>query len=154
MSDMARTRSPHVRLQEFIDCFLTTDHKAELESFSDPKLTRSTREEVSDEAMRYFALLLLYGIDEKAKDMSIVRKAPDRAVCRMAGDKFYDVPAPREEVVTSLFDQMEEMAGMDETKRVGSLVVGIKNDQITLKMQTTITDAGEEKIIVHLPSLA
>ncbi len=154
MSDIERTRSPHVKLQEFIDCFLDTDHKKELETFSEPKLTGAMREEVPDEALRYLALLLLYSIDEKTKDISIVKKAPDAAVCRMAGDKFYEAPAPKEEVVSALVDEIEEMAGMDETKRNGTLVVGIRDSELDLKISSTVTDSGEEKILIQLPQLA
>ncbi|MBI4832063.1 MAG: hypothetical protein HY801_11045, partial [Candidatus Lindowbacteria bacterium] len=114
-----RTRSPHVKLQEFLDCFLDSDHKKELEEFSTPQLRNRLREDFPDEALRYFALVLLYGIDVGAKDISFVRKAPDRALCRMAGEQFYDLPAPAEEVMASLFDEIEEMTGMDETKRKG-----------------------------------
>ena len=154
MTGTERTRSPHVKLQEFIDCFLGTDHKLELENFSLPRLTGPIREEVADEALRYLAVLLLYGLSERAGDISIVRKAPDGAVCRMSGDKFYDVPAPKEEVISSLFDEIEEMAGMAATKRVGTLIVGLKNDEIKLNISSTITDAGEEKIMIQLPRLA
>jgi hypothetical protein len=72
----------------------------------------------------------------------------------MTGEKFYDIPAPREEVVTSLFDAIEEMAGMDETKRVGKLIVGLKNDEICLSISSTLTDAGGEKIMIQIPALA
>lgn len=154
MSDIERTRSPHMKLQEFVECFLGTDHRKELETFSDPKLTKSIREEVPDEALRYLALTLLFAIDEKAKDISFVRKQPDVALCRMAGEKFYDVPVPKEEVVAALFDEIEEMAGMDETKRTGKLVVGLKDSEIGLNISSTVTDSGEEKIIIRLPQLA
>ncbi len=154
MSTTDRTRSSHVKLQEFVDCFLNTDHRKELETFSDPKLTKSTREEVPDEALRYLALTLLFAIDEKAKDISFVRKQPDVALCRMAGEKFYDVPVPKEEVVTALFDEIEEMAGLDETKRTGKLVVGLKDSEIGLNISSTVTDSDEEKIIIRLPQLA
>ncbi len=154
MSKIERTRSPHVKLQEFIDCFLQTDHKKELENFSEPRLTRSTREKVPDEALRYLALLLLYGLNERVKDISIIRKEPDKAICRMSGERFYEIPGPSEEVISCLFDEIEEMAGMDETKRVGKLVLGLKNDKIDLNISSTLTDSGEEKIMLQLPQLA
>ena len=154
MGTMERTRSPHVKLQEFVDCFLGTDHKKELETFSDPHLTRPTRENVPDEALRYLALALLYALDEQAKDISFVRKHPDRALCRMTGDKFYDIPAPREEIAMALFEQIEEMAGMNSTKRNGKLIVGLKNDEIDLSISSTVTDSGEEKILIQLPRIA
>ena len=154
MSGIERTRSPHVKLQEFIDCFLQTDHKKELENFSEPRLTRSIREKVPDEALRYLALLLLYGLNERVKDISIIRKEPDGAICRMSGERFYEIPGPSEEVISCLFDEIEEMAGMDETKRVGKLVLGLKNDEINLNISSTLTDSSEEKIMIQLPQLA
>lgn len=154
MSDMQRTRSPHVKLQEFIDCFIDTDYKKELESFSLPRLAGSTREKAPDEALRYLAIMLLYALNERVKDISIIRKAPDKALCRMSGDKFYDIPMPKEEVVASLFDEIEEMAGMDETKRTGKLILGLKNDELDLSISSTVTDSGEEKVMICLPELA
>ena len=154
MVDTNRTRSPHVKLQEFVDCFLGSDHEKELENFSSPHLTRPTQEKVPDEALRYLATLLLYGLNERVKDISIVRKEPDAAVCRMSGERFYSIPAPQEEVVVSLFEEIEEMAGMGSTKRVGKLIIGLKNDQIELNIQSTVTDDGEEKILIHLPNIA
>jgi hypothetical protein len=154
MESSDRTRSPHVKLQEFLDCFVESDHKKELESFSSPQLTGSMREQTADEALRYLALVLLYAIDEKGKDVSFIRKRPDETVCRMAGDKFYDIPTPKEEVVTALFDEIEDMAGMDETKRTGKLVLGLGNDQIEVDISSTLTDAKEEKILIQLPPLA
>jgi hypothetical protein len=143
-----------VKLQEFVDCFLGSDHEKELENFSSPHLARPTQEKVPDEALRYLATLLLYGLNERVKDISIVRKEPDASVCRMSGERFYSIPAPKEEVVVSLFEEIEEMAGMDATKRVGKLVIGLKNDQIELNIQSTVTDDGEEKILIHLPDIA
>jgi len=154
MSDMNRTRSPHVKLQEFVDCFLGADHQKALESFSSPHLTGPTQEKVADEALRYLASLLLYGLNERVKDISLVRKEPDAAICRMSGEKFYNIPTPKEEIVACLFDEIDEMAGMDETKRTGKLILGLKNDEIELNIQSTVTDAGEEKIIIHLPDIA
>lgn len=154
MDNPERTRSPHVKLQEFVECFVGVDHRKELESFSIPSLTRSMRELVADEALRYLAIVLLYAIDEKGKDISFVRKAPDEAVCRMTGEKFYDIPAPKEEIVASLFSEIEEMAGMDETKRTGKLILGIGNDSIELSISSTVTDAAEEKILIQLPEFA
>lgn len=154
MDTTERTRSPHVKLQEFVECFLGTDHKKELETFSEPHLTGPTREKAPDEALRYLALLLLYALDERAKDISFVRKAPDAAVCRMTGEQFYDIPAPREEITVALFDQIEEMAGMGSTKRNGRLVVGLKNDEIDLRISSTVSDSGEEKILIQLPRIA
>lgn len=153
MSDASRTRSPHAKLEEFVDCFLGTDHKKELESFTLPHLTRPTREEAPDEALRYLAIVLLYALDERAKDISLIRKQPDVMLCRMAGDKFYDLPAPKEEIASCLFGEIEEMAGLDETKRTGKLVVGIKNDSIQLNITSTLTDLEEEKIVIGLPRL-
>ncbi len=154
MVDISRTRSPHAKLQEFLDCFLDTDHRKELEDFSTPQLARPTREEFPDEALRYLAVLLLYGLSERVEDISLVRKAPDEVVCRMSGEQFYDVPTPREEVVTSLFSEIEEMAGMDTSRRIGRLIVGLKNDEIELKISSVLSDAGEEKILIHLPTVA
>ena len=154
MDPTERTRSPHVKLQEFAECFLGTDHKRELETFSETLLTGSMREKAPDEALRYLALVLLYAIDEKAKDISLVRKAPHGAVCKMSGEHFYDVPAPKEEIAPALFEQIEEMAGMDSTKRNGKLIVGLKNDEIDLSISSTVTDSGEDKILIQLPRIA
>ena len=154
MNDMDRTRSPHVKLQEFVDCFLETDHKKELEDFSSPRMASPIREGLPDEALRYLAILLLYGLSEGAEDISLIRKEPDKALCRMAGDKFYDIPAPIEEVVVSLFDEIEEMTGMSATKPEGKLILGLKDGEIELKISSTLTDAGEGKILIRLPGLA
>ncbi|UCD57038.1 MAG: hypothetical protein JSV16_14680 [Candidatus Hydrogenedentota bacterium] len=154
MSSMERTRSPHVKLQEFIDCFLESDYKKELEEFSSPHLMRPTRENVPDEALRYLAVVLLYAIAESAKDISIVRKKPGEAVCRMTGKKFYDIPTPKEEVMVALFEEIEEMASMDRTKRSGKLIIGLKSDEIDLNISSMVTDLGEDKILIQLPPSA
>lgn len=154
MDNTERTRSPHVKLDEFLDCFLQSDYKKELENFSEPHLTGSIREEMPDEALRYLALVLLYAIEERVKDISFIRKAPDAALCRMAGKEFYEIRMPKEELVTALFEEIEDMTGMDETKRKGRLVLGLKSDQIDLEITSTVSDAGEEKMVIHLPPLA
>ncbi len=71
----------------------------------------------------------------------------------MSGDKFYDIPAPREEIASCLFGEIEEMAGMDGAKRTGKLIVGLKNDAIELNFSSTLTDEGEEKMMIQLPRL-
>lgn len=154
MGETERTRSSHVKLQEFIDCFLEADHKKELEGFASPTLTGSIREAVPDEALRYLANVLLFGIDEKGTDISFIRKTPDASLCRMSGEKFHDIPVPKEEVVISLFDAIREMANLDNTKRTGKLILGLRNDQIELDISSTTTDAGEDKIMILLPRLA
>ncbi len=154
MTDIARTRSPHMKLQEFMDCFLDTDFKSRLESFSTPKLTGPTREEIPDEALRYLAIVLLYGLSERVENISFVRGEPDSAVCRMAGENLYDIPAPREEIMTSLFEQVEEMAGLEGSKRDGRLIIGLKNDEIDLRISSAVADGGGEKLIITLPAIA
>jgi type II secretory ATPase GspE/PulE/Tfp pilus assembly ATPase PilB-like protein len=154
MDSTQRTRSPHVKLQEFLDCYLQSDFKEELEHFSEPHLTGSIREEIPDEALRYFALVLLYAIEERVQDISFVRKAPDSAVCRMIGDNFYEVPAPREEIISALFEEIEEMTGMDTTRRKGKLILGLKDSEIDLEILSTISNEKEEKILIHLPPFA
>jgi hypothetical protein len=154
MTDIARTRSPHVKLQEFMDCYLGTDLKDRLESFSSPKLTGPTREEIPDEALRYLAIALLYGLSERVENISFVRGAPDLAVCRMVGEDLYDIPAPREEIITSLFEQVEEMAGLEGSKRDGRLIIGLKNDEIDLRISSAVADSGGEKLIITLPAIA
>lgn len=147
-------RSAHMKLQEFINCFLGTDHKKELENFSTPRLTGPTREEVADEALRFFAITLLYGIDEKVGDISFVRRTPDGGVCRMSGEKFYEFPLPKEEIVTCLFEEIEEMTGMDSTKHTGQIILGLQNDEFALRVSSGATDAGEQKMLIQLPQLA
>jgi len=154
MDSTQRTRSPHVKLQEFLECHLQSDFRQELEHFSEPHLTGSIREEVPDEALRYFALVLLYAIEERVQEVSFVRKAPDAAVCRMVGDQYYDVPAPKEEIMAALFEEIEDMTGMSGTKRKGRLILGLQDSEIDLEITSSVTDEGEEKLLIHLPPLA
>jgi hypothetical protein len=72
----------------------------------------------------------------------------------MAGDKLYDIPAPKEEVIVSLFDEIEEMAGMSPTKTEGKLILGLKDGEIELNISSSLTDESEEKILIRLPGLA
>ncbi len=154
MDSTQRTRSPHVKLQEFMDCYLETEYDKELKNFSQPKVMGSIREEAPDEALRYFALVLLYAMEERVEDISFTRKSAYRWLCSMTGEKTYEVPPAEAEVMSAMFEEIKEMVGIDETKRKGKLILGLKNDQLDLTITSSATPSGEESIVVHLPPLA
>jgi hypothetical protein len=154
MDNSQRTRSPHLKLEEFLDCYLESDYKNELDHFSEPQLTGSIREDVPDEALRYLALVLLYAIEERVQHVSLIHKGPNISICGMIGESYYEVPTPSEEIMTALFRELKEMTGMDENRQRGKLAIGLRNDQIELKISSTRTDAGEEKVVIYLPPLA
>lgn len=154
MDSTQRTRSPHVKLQEFMDCYLETDYEKELENFSQPKVMGSIREEAPDEALRYLALVLLYALEERAEDISFIRKSAYQWLCAMTGERSYEVPPAEAEVMSAMLEEIKEMVGIDETKRKGELIVGLKNDQLDLTITSSVSHSGEENIVIHLPPLA
>ncbi|GAB4336164.1 MAG: hypothetical protein Kow0099_08990 [Candidatus Abyssubacteria bacterium] len=152
---MERLRSPHVKLQEFLDCFLETDYRKELKRFDRPESLGAVREEdTADEALRYLALVLLYAIDEKAKDIVLATHQPHGSVVKMSGDRFYELPLVERKVLTTLFDEIEEMTGMNEDKRTGKLVVGLRDSEIDLNVTSKAEDSGERKILIQLPQIS
>jgi hypothetical protein len=53
-----------------------------------------------------------------------------------------------------MFEEIKQMSGIDEKRKKGKLVVGLKNDQINLAITSSSVNSGGEKIVIHLPSLA
>ncbi len=147
-----RLRSPHVKLQEFMDCFLETDYEKELERFSDPGSVGAMREETADEALRYFALVLLHAINEKAKDIILATHGHE-SIVKIAGDRFYELPVIEKDVLSALFDEIEEMTGMSEGKRTGRLVVGLRDSELDLNVTSKVEKSGERKVLIQLPQV-
>ncbi len=154
MDSTQRTRSPHVKLQEFMDCYLETDYGKQLENFSQPKAVGSIREEAPDEALRYLGLMLLYALEERVEDISFTRRSAHQWVCEMRGEQFYVVPSAEAGVMSALFEEVKEMTGIDETKRKSQLMVGLKDSLLDLTITSSVTPSGEESIVIHLPPLA
>jgi hypothetical protein len=128
---MADMESPHVRLQQQIDCQLEVNPREALAKWE----KQGWREEPgtdSDEApLKYLALVLTDAIEQKA-----VRLAVDKdAGVTVYADRTYELPkAPGHYIARSL-EILREIAGINGPSGEGKLALGVRNDSLELVIQ-------------------
>lgn len=129
----------HLKVQEFCDCFSTTDPLKEM--------SKLTKEPNSHEAaLKWLALSVLHGVNNNAKEISI-RLGDDGIVSVTAEYRETTLPSPGVAVAESIFDTVRQITHIDGDKGKTRLAVGIKDSSLDLAVSVK-NKADSKKITI------
>lgn len=140
---MKDTGSLHLKVQEYCDCYATTDYLKEMSAVA----SESDKEEG---ALKWLALAVLHGINEGARKVSLVRKTDDGSISVKAKYRKTDLPSPGEAVGGKVFDVLKGITHLDGERGEIPLALGIRDSSVELQVKMKKKD-GEEKVSIKFP---
>ena len=144
-------RSYHQRLQEFCDCFMETDPKAELEKASKGVLG-DPGGDLDELALKFLGLTIFYGASEKVARISLQRAKEGKVLFTVDGKGKYQLPPPTTKVADRIISIARSITHIDEDKGKEPVALGLRNDRIDITFQFERKEGGET-FSVHFPEL-
>ncbi len=132
---MVNVESPHLRLQQQIDCQLEITPRNALESWEKTGWKQEPGTDVDEAPLKYMALVLLDAIEERAVRFSIDKDAG----VTVYGGTTYALPKAPAHIIARGLEIIREISGVEGAKGQGTLSLGIRNDSLDVMIQK---DAG------------
>jgi hypothetical protein len=142
---MADTESPHLRLQQQIDCQLETNPREALSAWEKNGWKDEPGTDIDEAPLKYMALVMLDAIEERATRFTMDK---DEGVSVHA-DSTYVLPKAPAHVIARGLEILREITGMQGGQAEGKLSLGIRNDSLELVIQK---DRGQHTI--SIPGIA
>ena len=135
-------RSLHLKVQEMIDCFATSDPLREMSNLE--------KEEDKDEAaIKWLALAVLHGINAGAKKISII-KSDAGEVKILAEYGKAELPSPGRVIGGNILDAVRKITHLESDKGKTPLVMGVREGSLELQVEAK-RDAGGERVTLKFP---
>ncbi len=141
---MPDIESPHLRLQQQIDCQLEVTPRPTLEAWEKAGWKDAPGTDVDESPLKYMALVLLDAIEERAPRLSIDR---DEGVT-VFSESTYSLPKAPPHIIARGLEILREITGLEGPVGQGRLALGIRSDSLELIIQK---DAG--KHIINIPGI-
>ncbi len=139
---MKDKRSLHLKVQEMCDCFVTADPLKEMAQIKQ----EPDKEEA---AVKWLALLILYGIDSHAKKISVSR-SEDGEISVVAKYDKAGLPSPGPEIGAKVLEVVRQIAHFEEDKGKIQFALGIRDSSIELGLKMKKED-DSEKMSIKFP---
>jgi len=141
---MVTADSPHLRLQQQIDCQLEITPRPVLQAWERAGWKEEPGTDVDEAPLKYMALVLLDAIEERALRLTVDK---DEGVTVYA-DTTYTLPKAPPHFIARGLEIMREISGIDTPSGQGTLSLGIRNDSLDIVIQK---QAGKHTI--NIPDL-
>lgn len=134
---MKDKRSLHLKVQEFCDCYATTDPLKEMSAI--------TSDEDQDEAaLKWVALAALHGINSNAKKISITR-SKEGDVKVTAEYRKSELPSPGSTVGEKILEAIKKITHSSGSEGKSPLALGIRDSSIEVNIKRK-SDGEREKV--------
>lgn len=142
---MENTESPHLRLQQQIDCQLEVKPRNALETWEKTGWNEEPGTDLDEAPLKYMALVLLEAIEERAVRFAVDK---DNGVT-VYGDTTYSLPKAPTHFIARGLEIVREITGLEGPAGKGVLSLGIRNDSVEVILQK---EAGLH--IFNIPGVA
>jgi len=142
---MVGTESPHVRLQQQIDCQMEVIPRSALKAWEEKDWNEEPGTDGDEAPLKYLALVLLDAIEERAVRLAVDK---DQGVT-VYGDSEYTLPKAPSHFIARGLEILREITGLEGPSGQGALSVGIRNNSLELIVQK---QAGRH--IINIPGIA
>jgi hypothetical protein len=139
---MKDPNSLHLKVQEHIDCFATTDP---LKEMSDIK----AEADKDDAALKWFSLAALHGINNNAEKIVISLSENDK-VKVTAEYRKSDLPSPGSEIGEKIIQTVQDIIHMEGDKGESQLSLGVRDSSLMMKVKIK-TKAEGKKLTIKFP---
>ncbi len=144
-------RNLHKRLQEMCDCYLETDYKKELMIISEQGVSGDVTGDVTEVALKYLALAILYALEERARRL-FIGKADGAIISYIDNDQRHTLPEPSQDITNEVLDIIREITHLESEDATEPFSLGIRESRIELQIDVH-REAGEEHIVLKFPAL-
>jgi hypothetical protein len=144
-------RNYHKRLQEFCDCYMETDPKAELEKAA-KGVSGDPGGSPDELALKFLGLGIFYGASEKAKKISIQRSKEGKVLFTVDAKGKYQLPPPSAKLADQVISIARAITHIDADKGKLPVAMGLRSDRLDLTFQFD-RKAGEETFSITFPEL-
>ncbi len=145
-------RNLHLRLQEYCDCYMETDPKKELEVISEKGSNSDAIGEDGEVALKFVGLAILYGINEKAKKISLLKSHEGDIQFNVEAMGKYKLPAPPPALGDEIFKVMRSITHLESETAKEPLSLGMRNDRIELGVEFDALE-GKQILSISFPEL-
>ncbi len=142
---MAGIESPHLRLQQQIDCQLETNPREALSAWEKSGWHDEPGTDIDEAPLKYMALVMLDAIEERATRFTMDK---DEGVSVYA-DSTYTLPKAPTHVIARGLEILREITGMEGGQAEGKLSLGIRNDSLDL-----VIHKNRGQHVVNIPGIA
>ncbi len=132
----------HLKLQEFCDCYATTDYLKEMS-------TVDSESDMEQGALKWLALAVLHGINSGAEKLSLERKEDGR-MHATAKYKKTELPSPGPEVGEKVLNVVRQISHIEGEKGKLPLALGIGDSSIEVLVKVK-EEEGEQKVTIKFP---
>ncbi len=133
----------HLKLQEMIDCYATTDPLQEFSSL--PQET----EDYEQSALKWLALAAIHGINDNADKITISQNE-DGSVEVKAKYKKTNLLSPGKDIGKKVLEIARNIMHLEEDKGKLPLSLGFRGSSIDVNMEVKKKDGGE-KVTIKFP---
>ncbi len=124
---MKDTENKHLKMQEFVDCFATTDFLSEMANLDNEKDRQAA-------ALKWLSLAALHGINEYAEKISISRSKKGH-VKVTAEYREKDLPVMNSDVADTIFDTVREISHFDKSHGKTRMALGVRDSSVDLNLE-------------------
>lgn len=139
---MKDTKNLHLKVQEFCDCFSTTDPLKEMSELKNDKNSLEA-------ALKWLALSVLHGVNNNAKEITI-RQDDDDKVSVIAEYRDAELPSPGPGVAADIFEAVREMTHIEDDDGKIKFAMGIRDSSLDLNISVKNKN-GNRKISIKFP---
>jgi hypothetical protein len=125
---MADVESPHVRLQQQVDCQLEVKPKDALAAWEKNGWNEEPGTDADEAPLKYVALVLLDAIEERAAKLTIDK---DQGPTVYA-EQTYTLPKAPAHLIARGLEIVREIAGIGDPTGKGTLSLGVRSDSLDL----------------------
>ena len=134
---MKDSKSLHLKLQEYADCFSESEAARELAEISKKGVGGDITGDLTEVAMKYLASAILRGIEEGAQKLQITRE------CRLLGKKEIILPSPPAGLAQAMISIVRCITDLEADVGESRLAYGVRNDR--LDIDVSVHKAGEKE---------
>jgi hypothetical protein len=145
-------RNLHLRLQEYCDCYMETDFKKELETISRSGVSADVTEDPEEVAVKFVGLAILYGLEENAKRISVVKGNGGEVQVNVEAAGKYKLPQPSSALADRIIEVMHSITHVDSDTGRSPLALGLRNDNLELGVEFN-AESGKKWVSISFPSL-
>jgi hypothetical protein len=120
--------NPQQKLQEMCDCYMETDFAAQLTA-----MTKAPSADLQEDAVKYLALVIMYGVTDKARRISFKKKGDEIKVELKAADGKIKLPPPGADLFAAVVGLVRGILHLEEEGGgKSSLALGLRNSPLDL----------------------
>jgi hypothetical protein len=139
---MKDPNSLHLKFQEHIDCFTTTDPLKEMSVIK-------AEADKDDAALKWLALAVLHGINKHAEKIVVNRSENGETEVAVEYRKSY-LPSPGSEIGKKIIKTMRDIIHIEGDKGKSMLALGVQDSSLTLEVKIKSKEEGE-KLVIKFP---